>query len=149
MCMCLYNYCFEFFSFVCDVGIVCEVIFYGVDVVYIGGSGFGVCYNVSNSLSDIVGLVFFVYCFGVKVFVMLNIILYDDELELVQWLIIDFYDVGVDVLIVQDMGIMELDLLLIELYVSIQCDICSVEKVKFFFDVGFSQIVLVCELNFS
>lgn len=80
---------------------------------------------------------------------MLNIILYDDELEFVQWLIIDLYDIGVDVLIVQDMGILELDILLIEFYVSIQCDICSVEKVKFFVDVGFLQIVLVCEFNLS
>lgn len=81
--MIVFFYRFELLSLVCDVVIVCEVILYGVDVVYIGGFGFGVCYNVSNSLKDIVELVLFVYRYGVKIFVMFNIILYDDELEFV------------------------------------------------------------------
>lgn len=79
--MIVFFYRFELLSSVRDVVIVREVILYGVDVVYIGGFGFGVRYNVSNSLKDIVELVSFVYRYGVKIFVTFNIILYDDELE--------------------------------------------------------------------
>ncbi|MBN0364743.1 U32 family peptidase, partial [Pseudomonas aeruginosa] len=95
------------------------------------------------------GLVPFAHRFGAKVFVTLNTILHDDELEPAQRLITDLYDAGVDALIVQDMGIMELDLPPIELHASTQCDIRSVEKAKFLSDAGFSQIVLARELNLS
>ncbi|MBD4382648.1 collagenase-like protease, partial [Xanthomonas citri pv. citri] len=71
------------------------------------------------------------------------------ELEPAQRLITDLYDAGVDALIVQDMGIMELDLPPIELHASTQCDIRSVVKAKFLSDAGFSQIVLARELNLS
>lgn len=111
--------------------------------------GFGARHNASNSLSDIAGLVPFAHRFGAKVFVTLNTILHDDELEPAQRLITDLYDAGVDALIVQDMGIMELDLPPIELHASTQCDIRSVEKAKFLSDAGFSQIVLARELNLS
>lgn len=110
---------------------------------------FGARHNASNSLSDIAGLVPFAHRFGAKVFVTLNTILHDDELEPAQRLITDLYDAGVDALIVQDMGIMELDLPPIELHASTQCDIRSVEKAKFLSDAGFSQIVLARELNLS
>ncbi|MDT1877470.1 U32 family peptidase, partial [Acinetobacter baumannii] len=92
-------------------------------------------------------LVPFAHRFGAKVFVTLNTILHDDELEPAQRLITDLYDAGVDALIVQDMGIMELDLPPIELHASTQCDIRGVEKAKFLGDVGFSQLVLARELT--
>jgi hypothetical protein len=121
--------------------------FYGADAVYIGGPGFGARHNASNSLSDIAGLVPFAHRYGAKIFVTLNTILHDDELEPAQRLITDLYETGVDALIVQDMGVMELDIPPIELHASTQCDIRSVEKAKFLSDVGFSQIVLARELN--
>lgn len=73
--------------------------------------------------------------------------MHDDELEPAQRLITDLYQTGVDALIVQDMGILELDIPLIELHASMQCDIRTVEKAKFLSDVGFTQIVLARELN--
>ncbi|VFS60599.1 Uncharacterized protease yhbU precursor [Raoultella planticola] len=109
--------------------------------------GFGARHNASNSLSDIAGLVPFAHRYGAKIFVTLNTILHDDELEPAQRLITDLYETGVDALIVQDMGVMELDIPPIELHASTQCDIRSVEKAKFLSDVGFSQIVLARELN--
>ncbi|VTM71097.1 Uncharacterized protease yhbU precursor [Raoultella planticola] len=108
---------------------------------------FGARHNASNSLSDIAGLVPFAHRYGAKIFVTLNTILHDDELEPAQRLITDLYETGVDALIVQDMGVMELDIPPIELHASTQCDIRSVEKAKFLSDVGFSQIVLARELN--
>ena len=143
----LHNHHLELLSPARDVGIAREAILHGADAVYIGGPGFGARHNASNSLSDIAGLVPFAHRYGAKIFVTLNTILYDDELEPAQRLITDLYETGVDALIVQDMGVMELDIPPIELHASTQCDIRSVEKAKFLSDVGFSQIVLARELN--
>ncbi|ALR76665.1 peptidase U32 family protein [[Enterobacter] lignolyticus] len=143
----LQNHHLELLSPARDAAIAREAILHGADAVYIGGPGFGARHNASNSLSDIAGLVPFAHRYGAKVFVTLNTILHDDELEPAQALITDLYQTGVDALIVQDMGILELDLPPIELHASTQCDIRSVEKAKFLADAGFSQIVLARELN--
>ncbi|HAS1001748.1 TPA: U32 family peptidase [Enterobacter cloacae] len=132
-----------------DAAIAREAILHGADAVYIGGPGFGARHNASNSLSDIAELVPFAHRFGAKVFVTLNTILHDDELEPAQGLITDLYQTGVDALIVQDMGVLELDIPPIELHASTQCDIRTVEKAKFLSDAGFSQIVLARELNLN
>ncbi|HAS1724113.1 peptidase U32 family protein [Enterobacter cloacae] len=132
-----------------DAAIAREAILHGADAVYIGGPGFGARHNASNSLSDIAELVLFAHRFGAKVFVTLNTILHDDELEPAQRLITDLYQTGVDALIVQDMGVLELDIPPIELHASTQCDIRTVEKAKFLSDAGFSQIVLARELNLN
>jgi len=132
-----------------DAAIAREAILHGADAVYIGGPGFGARHNASNSLSDIAELVPFAHRFGAKVFVTLNTILHDDELEPAQRLITDLYQTGVDAPIVQDMGVLELDIPPIELHASTQCDIRTVEKAKFLSDVGFSQIVLARELNLN
>ena len=125
-----------------DAAIAREAILHGADAVYIGGPGFGARHNASNSLKDIAELVPFAHRYGAKIFVTLNTILHDDELEPAQRLITDLYQTGVDALIVQDMGILELDIPPIELHASTQCDIRTVEKAKFLSDVGFTQIVL-------
>lgn len=132
-----------------DTAIAREAILHGADAVYIGGPGFGARHNASNSLRDIAELVPFAHRYGAKIFVTLNTILHDNELEPAQKLITDLYQTGVDALIVQDMGILELDIPPIELHASTQCDIRSVEKAKFLGDVGFSQIVLARELNLT
>ncbi|WP_449548933.1 peptidase U32 family protein [Lelliottia amnigena] len=132
-----------------DASIAREAILHGADAVYIGGPGFGARHNASNSLQDIAELVPFAHRFGAKVFVTLNTILHDDELEPAQRLITGLYQTGVDALIVQDMGVLELDIPLIELHASTQCDIRTVEKAKFLSDVGFTQIVLARELNLN
>ena len=130
-----------------DTAIAREAILHGADAVYIGGPGFGARHNASNSLSDLAALVPFAHRYGAKVFVTLNTILHDDEIEPARKMIADCYNAGIDALIVQDMGVLELDIPPIELHASTQCDIRSVEKAKFLGDVGFSQIVLARELN--
>lgn len=130
-----------------DTSIAREAILHGADAVYIGGPGFGARHNAGNSLRDLAELVPFAHRYGVKIFVALNTILHDDELEPARLMIHDLYQAGIDALIVQDMGVLEMDLPPIELHASTQCDIRSVEKAKFLSDVGFSQIVLARELN--
>ncbi|QIX98050.1 U32 family peptidase [Cedecea sp. FDAARGOS_727] len=130
-----------------DTAIAREAILHGADAVYIGGPGFGARHNAGNSLQDLAELVPFAHRYGAKIFVTLNTILHDDELEPARSMIIDLYEAGIDALIVQDMGVLEMDLPPIELHASTQCDIRSVEKAKFLSDAGFSQIVLARELN--
>lgn len=132
-----------------DTSIAREAILHGADAVYIGGPGFGARHNAGNSLQDLAELVPFAHRYGAKIFVTLNTILHDNELEPARRMIHDLYQVGVDALIVQDMGVLEMDLPPIEIHASTQCDIRSVEKAKFLSDVGFSQIVLARELNLN
>ncbi len=146
-CMRLHPHHLELLSPARDTVIAREAILHGADAVYIGGPGFGARHNAGNSLRDIAELVPFAHRYGAKVFITLNTILHDDELEPAQKLIGDLYQAGVDALIVQDMGVLEMDIPPIELHASTQCDIRSVEKAKFLSDVGFSQIVLARELN--
>ena len=130
-----------------DVGIAREAILHGADAVYIGGPSFGARHNASNTVDEIAELVGFAHRFHARVFVTLNTILHDDELPGAQQLIRQLYDAGVDALIVQDMGVMELDIPPIEIRASTQCDIRSLDNARFLSQAGFSQIVLARELN--
>nr|WP_202112464.1 MULTISPECIES: peptidase U32 family protein [unclassified Gilliamella] len=130
-----------------NIEIAKQAILHGADAVYIGGPNFGARHNASNSVCDIAQLVEFAHRYYAKVFVTLNTILHDNELELVRQLIWQFYDAGVDALIVQDMGILSMDIPPIDLHASTQMDIRTLEKAKFLSDVGFSQIVLARELK--
>ena len=124
-----------------------QAILHGADAVYIGGPSFGARANAGNSIIDIAGLVQFAHRFHTRIFVTLNTILHDNELEPARQLVHELYDAGVDALIVQDMGLLELDLPPIDLHASTQCDIRTPEKARFLADVGFSQVVLARELT--
>jgi len=124
-----------------------EAILHGADAVYIGGPSFGARHNASNEISEISELVQFAHRYHARIFVTMNTILHESELEPARKQIHQLYDAGVDALIVQDMGILELDIPPIQLHASTQCDIRGVEKAKFLGDVGFSQLVLARELT--
>jgi putative protease len=124
-----------------------EAILHGADAVYIGGPAFGARHNASNPIEDIAGLVEFAHRYRARIFVTLNTILHDAELEAARKQIWQLYDAGVDALIVQDMGLLEMDLPPIQLHASTQCDIRTVEKARFLGAVGFSQLVLARELS--
>jgi len=124
-----------------------EAILHGADAVYIGGPAFGARHNAGNRVADIAGLVAFAHRYHARIYATLNTILHDAELEPARQLIWQLYDAGVDALIVQDMGLLELDLPPMDLHASTQCDIRTPEKARFLADVGFSQIVLARELS--
>ncbi|RVT48454.1 peptidase U32 family protein [Rubrivivax albus] len=128
-----------------DIGI--EAVNHGADAVYIGGPGFGARDKASNDVADIGRLAAHAHRYGAHVFVTLNTILRDDELEGARQLAWQLYDAGADALIVQDMGLLELDLPPIQLHASTQTDIRTPEKARFLQDVGFSQMVLARELD--
>jgi putative protease len=124
-----------------------EAILHGADAVYIGGPAFGARHNASNSIEEITRLVEFAHRYRSRIFVTLNTILHDAELDAARKQIWQLYEAGVDALIVQDMGLLEMDLPPIQLHASTQCDIRTMEKAKFLGDVGFSQLVLARELT--
>ena len=128
-----------------DIGV--EAVNHGADAVYIGGPSFGARAAASNEIADIARLVAHAHRFNARVFVTLNTILRDDELEPARQQVWQLYDAGVDALIIQDMGLLELDLPPIQLHASTQTDIRTPEKARFLQDVGLSQIVLARELD--
>ncbi|WP_144959077.1 peptidase U32 family protein [Pseudomonas oryzihabitans] len=130
-----------------DVGIAREAILHGADAVYIGGPSFGARHNACNEVSEIAELVKFARRYHARVFTTINTILHDDELEPARTLIHQLYDAGVDALIVQDLGVLELDIPPIELHASTQTDIRTLARAKFLDQAGFSQLVLARELN--
>lgn len=130
-----------------DSGIGIEAINHGADAVYIGGPAFGARSGAGNSVADIARLVLHAHRFDARIFVAFNTILRDDELEGARALAWQLFDAGVDALIIQDMGLLEIDLPPIQLHASTQTDIRTPEKARFLQDVGFSQIVLARELD--
>lgn len=128
-----------------DFGI--EAINHGADAVYIGGPAFGARAKAPNTVQDIARLVMHAHRYHAEVFVALNTIFHDNELEGVRQLVHQLYDAGVDALIVQDMGLLTMDLPPIQLHASTQTDIRTVEKAVFLDQVGFSQLVLARELD--
>lgn len=128
-----------------DFGI--EAINHGADAVYIGGPAFGARAKAPNTIADIARLVKHAHRYHAEVFVALNTIFHDNELEGARELVHQLYEAEVDALIVQDMGLLEMDLPPIQLHASTQTDIRTVEKAVFLDQVGFSQIVLARELD--
>ena len=123
----------------------------GCDAIYIGANSFGARQNASNSLDDIKKIVDYAHKFYVKVFVTINTILDDKELSLAKSLIKQLYDFGVDALIIQDMGLLQSfidgELPPIPIHMSTQCNNRTLEKVKFFDDMGIQRVILARELS--
>lgn len=124
-----------------------EAVNHGADAVYIGAPRFGARAAAINSLEDIAALVKYAHLYNVRIYVTVNTILKEEELVETERMINELYRVGVDALIVQDMGITRLNLPPIPLHASTQMDNRTPEKVRFLSDAGFRQIVLARELS--
>ena len=120
---------------------------HGADAVYIGASSFGARAAAGNTLEDIETLVQYAHKYRSKVHVALNTVLTDEQLPEAEKLIWEVYNAGADALIIQDMGILQLNLPPIALHASTQTDNRTVEKVRFLQDVSFSRVVLARELS--
>ena len=129
----------------CEVGIA--AINHGADAVYIGGPDFGAREKATNSIEDIERLCRYAALYDAKVYVTLNTLLYEHELERARKIAFDCWNAGVDALIVQDMQLLQLDLPPIPLHASTQCDNLTVEKVQQLEQLGFEQVVLGRELS--
>ena len=124
-----------------------EAIKHGADAVYIGAGRFGARQAAGNPVEDITELTRFAHFYGAKVYVTVNTILKDSELPDAEKLIWQLYEAGADALLVQDMAVLRMKLPPIALHASTQCDVRSVEKVRFLADCGFTRVVLARELS--
>lgn len=120
---------------------------HGADAVYIGAPKFGARAAAVNSLEDIAALVEYAHLYNARIYVTVNTILKDEELQETEKMIWALFRAGVDALIVQDMGITGLNLPPIPLHASTQMDNRTVEKVRFLAAAGFRQVVLARELS--
>ena len=124
------------------------VIDHGADAVYIGAPRFGARAAVGNSVDDIRKLCDYAHPFGAKVYVTVNTIVYDDELDATRRLLQALSEAGVDAILVQDMAVLQMMRSLpMAAHASTQTDNRSVEKVKWLHDIGFSRVVLARELS--
>ena len=121
---------------------------HGADAVYIGAPRFGARAAVGNSIEDIRRLCDYAHPFGVKVYVTVNTIIYDQEIEETRLLLKDLETVGVDAILIQDMAVFQmLRGSSIGLHASTQTDNRTPEKVRWLRNIGFSRAVLARELS--
>ena len=123
---------------------------HGADAVYIGAPSFGARAAAGNSVADIAELCQYVHQYGAKVYVTVNTIVYDDELEAVRQLLCDLHDARVDAVLIQDMALLTSDGRLqspLSLHASTQTDNRSAAKVRWLRSLGFRRVVLARELS--
>lgn len=124
----------------------CTAIACGADAVYIGAPAFGARAAASNSIDDIARLCNYAHLFGARVYVTMNTILFDNEVEEAKRMATKLWKVGVDALIVQDMAYLEMQLP-ITLHASTQCDIRTPQKAAWLAKAGFTRLVLPREFT--
>ena len=122
---------------------------HGADAIYIGANQFGAREDAGNTLEDIEKLIKYAHPFNVKVYVTVNTIIYDNEIDHVKTLIDNLYKIGVDAIIIQDMAILEMEIPPIPIFASTQTHNDSVEKVKFLESMGFNRVILARELELN
>lgn len=130
---------------------------HGADAVYIGAPKFGARAAAGNSIEDIRLLCDYAHQFRAKVHVTVNTIIYDSEIKDTLKMIKNLQSVGVDALLLQDMGVLYAlqgegsvvaDFERTEfLHSSTQCDTRTADKVKWLQSLGFHRAVLARELS--
>lgn len=130
-----------------DMGIA--AVNFGADAVYIGPEQFGARSAAGNSLAEIQRLVDYAHLYFVKVFVTVNTILFNDEMDAAVQLIYNLHRIGVDAVIIQDVGLLEMDLPPIPIHLSTQGHHAEIERIQFFDHLGVQRIVLARELSIS
>ena len=120
---------------------------HGADALYVGASRFGARQAVGNSMTDLEQLIRYAHMYGSKVYVTVNTLLFDEELEDARQMIYAIYNAGADALIIQDLGLLKLDLPPISIHSSTQCHNVSLERVRFMEKLGFQRAILAREMD--
>ncbi|MDR0661610.1 MAG: U32 family peptidase [Prevotellaceae bacterium] len=128
-----------------DYGIA--AINHGADAVYIAAQKFGAREVAGNSMADVERLAAYAHRYYAKVYLALNTIIYEQELEEARNIAIQAHNIGCDALIIQDMALLEMGLPPIPLHASTQTNNLDAEKVKFLENVGFTRVILGRELS--
>lgn len=128
-----------------DIGIA--AVDCGADAVYIAADEFGARKDAGNSIEEIARLCEYAHLFGVRIFLTVNTIVYDAELEKVHSMMLSAQAAGVDAFIVQDTAVMQWDDITLPLHASTQCAIRNPEDARFYESLGCSRLVLERELS--
>lgn len=121
----------------------------GADAVYIGGPQFGARSAAGNSWQDIAEVIKFAHQYYAKVYLPVNTIFFDKETEAVKETIDKAYEIGADAIMIQDMGIMEMDLPPLPIFSSTQNHNYDLEQIKFLEEAGFSRVILARECDLA
>ena len=119
----------------------------GADAVYIGAPKYGARSAAGNSLKEIEKVINYAHRYWAKTYVTLNTLLYDNELAEAESLIKTLYDTGADAIIIQDLGILEMNLPPIPIIASTQTHNNTLDKIQFFENCGFNRVILARELS--
>lgn len=119
----------------------------GADSLYIAGPAFGAREAAGNSLHDIELLAKYAHRFGSRVYVVVNTILYENEIEQAASLAKAVYEAGCDALIIQDLGLLKANLPTMPLFASTQTNIRTPEQALFLESLGFKRLILARELS--
>ncbi len=119
----------------------------GADAVYIGYSKYGARAQAGNSIEDLIELIEFAHIYRAKIYITLNTILKDEELSAIEKLILRLYEIKADGIIIQDMGLLELNLPPIPIIASTQCHNNTLEKIQFLEKTGFKRVILPREIS--
>ncbi len=122
---------------------------HGADAVYIGAENFGARTAASNSMHDIEKLAHYAHQFNAKVYLTLNTLFYDHEIESGIKTAFEAYNIGVDALIIQDFGLIEMGLPPLPIHASTQMHNISLERIKFLESIGFTRVVLPREMSIN
>lgn len=128
-----------------EIGI--EAFNHGADAVYIGAPRFSARAAAGNNIKDIEDLATYGHQYGAKTICAFNTIMGDKELMEAEKMAWQLYDAGVDALIIQDLGLLKLNLPPIELHASTQTDNRTIEKVRLMRDLGMTRVVMARELT--
>ena len=128
-----------------DIGIA--AIDCGADSLYIAGPSFGAREAAGNSVSDVAQLAAYGRKFGAKVYMVINTILYDNEIDKAVRLAHQAYDAGCSALIIQDLGLLKAGLPPLPLFASTQTNIRTAEQAMFLESLGFERLILARELS--
>ena len=139
-----------------DTNIGIAAIDCGADAVYIAGPQFGARQAAGNDVDDIRKLCEYAHRYGVRIFVTLNTILYDGELEDAYRQMLAVQEAGADAVIVQDLAIVRMaacgigdfkEEFRLPLHASTQCAIRTPGQAVFLENLGFSRLILERELS--
>ena len=124
-----------------------EAFNHGADAVYIGAPRFSARAAAGNEIKDIESLASYGHQFGAKTIIAFNTIMRDNELPLAEKMAWQLYEAGADALIIQDLGLLKLNLPPIELHASTQTDNRTIEKVRLMHQLGMTRVVVARELS--
>lgn len=126
-----------------DIGIA--AIGCGADAVYIAGPKFGARQAAGNSMPELARVCSYAHRFGARVFMTLNTILFDSEIEEAREILRQAEEIGVDAIIAQDPAVWRLTSL--PVHASTQCAIRTPGKARMYEAMGSSRLVLERQMS--